>query len=354
MKELQKIRTQIRAVDASILRLLKRRLTLAQSIGKAKVAAGLPVRDFRIENDVLSAARAYCEKEGLAPELGEELMRTLIKGAVEVQEKIRGERFEGRLKTVLVIGGLGGMGRWFSNFFKAQGHKVHIADIRRDASAKFPFVEDVAAFAPQAEIIVIATPIRAVGGIIRELERPRTRALVFDVASIKSPFIKTLRAARRRGLRVGSIHPMFGPDAKLLSGRTLIICELGSAQEQRETHDLFAGTALSIVKMPLEDHDQWMAYIAYFDALAASGKSFAALNNFGSTTFHRQSTSSQQVANEHAELYFDIQHLNPHSAQVFDKLQASVARLKKAATQANSKSFLAIMARGRKYFDREA
>lgn len=358
LRSIQKLRKRIRAVDVGILALLRRRLSLARRVGEAKAGAGLPVRDFKAESGVLAAARAYCEKSGLSPGLGEEIVRTLIRGSVEVQEGIRHGRFEGRLKDVLVLGGCGAMGRWFADFFSAQGHRVRVSDTRPGARSEYPLVRDAARAAREAEVAVIAVPIRSVGPTLRMLRGSGTRALVFDIASVKSPFLAEFRAAART-MRVGSIHPMFGPDAKLLSGRTLILCGAGRPADRREIRSLFQGTALSIVEMPLEEHDRWMAYILglshlvnilYFDALASSRKTFSSLRRFGSTTFERQSASSRQVAFENARLYFDIQSLNPGSLSVLSALRAGLDRLGRSVRSADPAPFLRVMRRGRAFF----
>ncbi|MEK7746732.1 MAG: prephenate dehydrogenase/arogenate dehydrogenase family protein [Elusimicrobiota bacterium] len=358
LQSIRKLRKRIRAVDAGILALLRRRLSLARRVGEAKAAAGLPVRDFKTESGVLDAARSYCEKSGLSPDLGEEIVRTLTRGSVEVQERIRHGRFQGGLKDVLVLGGCGAMGRWFADFFDAQGHRVRVADTRRGARSHYPLVRDAAGASREADIVVIAAPIRGVGPTLRMLRESGTRALVFDIASVKSPFLGEFRSAAA-SLRIGSIHPMFGPDAKLLSGRTLILCDAGRPEDRREIRSLFQGTALSIVEMPLKDHDRWMACILglshlvnilYFDALASSGRRFSALQRFGSTTFERQSDASRQVAFENARLYYDIQSLNPGSRAVMKALRSSLERVDRAVRSGRPDAFLSLMRRGRGFF----
>jgi chorismate mutase len=65
--ELEALRSRIAAVDASLIELIAKRLALAREIGEAKRAAGLPVRNYATESEVLdrfhalaaAAARAW-------------------------------------------------------------------------------------------------------------------------------------------------------------------------------------------------------------------------------------------------------------------------------------------------------
>jgi prephenate dehydrogenase len=102
------------------------------------------------------------------------------------------------------------------------------------------------------------------------------------LGSLKTP----LRAGPRRalvkaGCRVTSLHPMFGPDTELLSGRHVIFIDLGDADALAEAQELFAPTMAERVVMGLDEHDRLIAYvlglshalnIAFFTALADSGE----------------------------------------------------------------------------------
>ena len=67
---------------------------------------GEPVRDFRQERDVVERARANAIAAGLSPQLGEELVLSLIRASLTVQERDRvAADGPGGGRRVLVIGG---------------------------------------------------------------------------------------------------------------------------------------------------------------------------------------------------------------------------------------------------------
>jgi chorismate mutase len=167
---LDPLRSELGQIDREILALVARRQAIAQRIGQVKRDAGIPTRDFRQEKDVVERARAAAVAHGLSAKLGEELILALIRGSLEVQEKDTVVATgEGSGRRALVIGGAGHMGRWFVRYLGALGFSVEIAD-PNDGPAGIPFT---------------------------------------------------------------SVHPMFGPDTELLSGRHVIFVDVGSPEARR-------------------------------------------------------------------------------------------------------------------------
>ena len=90
--------------------------------------------------------------------------------------------------------------------------------------------------------------------------------------------------------------------------------------------------------------------IAFFEALRNSGRPFEELNQAASTTFKRQVESARNVAEENAQLYYEIQHLNPFNKDALEYLQKAVNDLKEAAVEGNKDAFERMMREGREYF----
>ena len=76
-------------------------------------------------------------------------------------------------------------------------------------------------------VIVVAAPLRESNTILQELAQRTLPGVVFDVGSLKGPVRQGLLALAQSGARVTSIHPMFGPDTELLSGRHVIFVDVG-------------------------------------------------------------------------------------------------------------------------------
>src|SRR5206468_11214861 len=133
-------------------------------------------------------------------------------------------------------------------FLSAQGYSVEVADPSGPVDG-YPHVADWRDAAPlDHELIVIAAPMPATAIILAELAAAPPRGVVFDVGSLKSPLRDGLRALRAAGGRVTSIHPMFGPDTELLSGRDVIFLDLGVAEATRTARELFGSTMATLVE----------------------------------------------------------------------------------------------------------
>ncbi|HXV59604.1 MAG TPA: prephenate dehydrogenase/arogenate dehydrogenase family protein [Vicinamibacteria bacterium] len=351
--ELDALRTDLARVDRKILDLVAEREKLASKIGSVKRAAALPTRDFSQERDVVERARERALELGLSPRLAEELMLLLIRSSLTVQERESIKTVAGGTgKRALVIGGAGKMGRWFESFLRSQGFLVDIAD-----PASKPYRSWKEMELPH-DVIVIAAPLVVANQILLEMSRRPPGGLVFDIGSLKSPVRDGLRAMAAAGAKVTSVHPMFGPDTELLSGRHVIFVDVGVREATDAARELFRSTLAVRVEMDLESHDRLIAYvlglshalnIAFFTALAESGERAPELAKLSSTTFDEQLLVSKKVAGESPRLYFEIQSLNEYGTEALAALLYAVERIRSVVRAGDEAGFAALMERGKAY-----
>ena len=355
---LDELRSRLADVDRSLIELVARRLDLAGRIGHAKRSAGLPARDFAQERTVLERAREAGREAGVDPALAEDLFLSLIRSSLALQERDHvSAAGVGDGRRALVVGGAGKMGRWFARFLASQGYAVEVADPAGDAPG-FPVHRDYRGLTGDRDLIVLAAPLRETAGILEELSRTPPAGLVFDVGSLKSPLRRGLRALAGAGAKVTSIHPMFGPDTELLSGRHVIFIDLGRPDAVAEAKALFASTMAVQVDMDIEDHDRAIAYVlglshalnlAFFTALAESGETAPKLARLSSTTFDSQLAVAALVAQENPHLYFEIQSLNDYGTEALSALLLAVERVRSIVRAGAEEEFVGLMARGREY-----
>jgi chorismate mutase/prephenate dehydrogenase len=360
MTSLEELRRRITDLDRQILELVSQRQETSREIARAKRATGHATRDYNRERDVLLAARETGKACGVSPQLAENILRLLIRSSLTTQEQASvAAQGAGSGRTALIIGGAGKMGRWFAEFMASQGFVVEVAD-PAGAPPGFAHVADWHASALAHDFIVIATPLGATDKILRELAMRRPKGVIFDVGSLKSPLRAGLNALKSHGCRVTSLHPMFGPDTELLSGRHVIFVEAGSAEATQAARELFASTMVEQVVMSLDDHDRLIAYvlglshalnIAFFTALAESGEAAPKLAMLSSTTFDSQLDVATKVAQESPELYFEIQSLNDYGSESLEALAQAVERLRAAVLSRDFTAFDSLMRRGREYLE---
>ena len=355
--KIDELRGQLSAVDRKLIELIAERQQLVSEIGRSKQSAGRATRDYEREKNVLDISRAQAESLGVDPDLAEEIMTVLIRSSLTRQERARVvAEGKGGGRRVLVIGGAGKMGGWFVDFFNSQGFATVVAD---PAVANGPnSYSDWTEAGVDFDIIVVASPMVVSGEILLELATLSPRGLVFDIGSLKTPLRAGLEALAAAGCKVASLHPMYGPDTQLLSGRHLIFVDAGSSEATAEAKSLFTSTMVDQLDMGLDEHDRLIAYvlglshalnIAFFTALAESGEAAPQLARLSSTTFDAQLLVSAAVARDNPHMYFEIQHLNKFGLDPLDALHASVARLREAVAGGDEEAFVNLMRGGREY-----
>ena len=357
---LDELRSAITALDGELIDLVARRQALSEQVAAVKRATGKPTRDFGREREVILRARTAAGSRGVSPALAESILRQLIQSSLATQEQAGvAAQAHGSGKRALVIGGRGKMGHWFADFLASQGFRVRIAD-PAGALPEFDYVADWQNDALDQDLIVLATPLGATAELLQSLARRAPRGLIFDLGSLKTPLRSGLAALVAAGCRVTSLHPMFGPDTQLLSGRHVIFIDLGNPDALSEAQALFAPTMAERVVMDLDEHDRLIAYvlglshalnIAFFTALAESGEAAPRLARLSSTTFDSQLDVASRVAAESPDLYFEIQSLNEYGSESLRALQQAVERLVSVVATRDAAGFTALMNRGRAYFD---
>ena len=298
---------------------------------------------------MLLKARRDAEALGVSPALAESILHSLIRGSLTTQEQARvAAQGRGTGRSALVIGGRGKMGRWTADFLASQGFRVTIADPAGEVPG-YEWVADWEATDLGHDLVVVATPLKIANEVLLAIARRRPKGVVFDVGSLKTPLRAGLAALRDAGVHVTSVHPMFGPDTELLSGRHVIFIDLGDAEALAEARALFDSTMADLVVMQLDEHDRLIAFvlglshalnIAFFTALAESGEAAPRLARMSSTTFDAQLDVATRVAAENPDLYYEIQSLNAYGEDSLGALKSAVDRLVRAVHERDEAGFV--------------
>lgn len=358
--DLDGLRHRISEVDRQILELVAERSRISRAIGRVKRDMARPTRDFARERVVVDEARAVARELGLSEDLAATMILALIRSSLEVQELDRVvDAASGDGQRALVIGGAGKMGSWFARFLSIQGFRVEIAD-PGEAPSSFPRVADWRELTLDHDLIVLATPIPLTAAILAELAKAPPSGVVFDVGSLKTPLRSGLLALAGAGAKVTSIHPMFGPDTRLLSRSNVLFVDLGCPAATRAARALFAPTMATLLDVDLDVHDRVIAFvlglshalnIAFNEALASCTVPTNDLSAFSSTTFQAQLDVSRRVSLENPRLYYEIQALNDYGQESLDALHAAVSRLRDTVASQDEAAFVAMMEDGRHRLD---
>ena len=347
--ELLELRHRLDAIDSHIVDLIAERQAVVTTIGEHKLKAGLPLRHYEREREVIDRGVERAESLGLEGSVARDIMQTLIHHSLSNQETHKLTRSDHGLgRRALVIGGLGRMGVWMSRYLDMVGYHVDIAD-KIAGDTPFTQVDDWSAVVNDYNLIVVATPLRPSNNILLRLAELKPDCLVFDIGSLKSPMRAGLEAMRLSGCRVCSVHPMFGPDELGLSGRHILFVDVGNPEAISEARALFAHTAADCVELSLEEHDEVMAWvlglshlvnIAFAGTLAQTSEAVPLLKKISSSTFNAQLNVATQVVSENPHLYYEIQQGNENTTKVSEHFRKVLDELVNAVVENDEAVFI--------------
>lgn len=348
---LEGLRKEIAKVDSQIWELMAKRVSIARRIGEHKRQLDLPIRNLEVEEEVVKRHLQSALTLGLNPQAVEEISRILIQEAIEEQAALPRPKKE--QQDIMIIGGAGKMGAWMSRLLSASGHRIHLLDPRIDNGVK---MQDASGM----DVVMVSAPISKVDRLLQEVDcHAAPQTLIFDISSLKSPFLPTLQdmASRRK---VCSVHPMFGPGARSMYDRNLLFCDCNNREAVEEAMRLFDDHGARMTVLPLPEHDRYMSYIlgmshatniAFFTALERSEIPLTEFMGMASTTFLKHLDAARSVALEDADLYYEIQHLNQRSHDSWEAFSTAVELVKEASLQEDPQAFRSIMDRGRLFFE---
>lgn len=355
------LRDSIAEVDRALLELLRRRMELAAEVGRLKAAAGTPVVIRDVEDRVLTRARQHAEACGVSEEVMGEVFQAIIRGSVERQYRVGIELREQRGERMLVVGGAGGMGRWFQGFLELAGHAVDLVDPALGGLPKAPgrfgsldHVPDLDAYAA----ILVSVPLSRTPEVLTDAVERKPRGAIIEVASIKSHLEPALQRAHDFGVRVHALHPMFGPGKSVYETLTFVLAAQGDLLEERKQMEAFIRHPYTrLVVVPFPHHDRlmgWLLGLAHLSnlvfgaALTRSGIEPAELHACASATFSRHVTNALLVLNSNPDLYLDIQHLNPHRHEVYAATREALDHLEALVEGHEREGFRDAMAAARR------
>ena len=225
------------------------------------------------------------------------------------------------------------MGAWFANFLSSNGYQVVICDknttaAKRMATKKrFKIVSNPIRAAQMSEIVLFATPTLTTKSLLKQIsDRIARTTLLVEISSIKEPVRKTVQALSRRGIKIMSIHPMFGPGATTLKGKSIIIAQQPvDCNLSKRLVSVFSKRGAKIIRSSMADHDRLVATtltlphlmnFAFVETLKRVGLSIDRARDVGGTTFNLQLLIAEALYHENPHNEVSILADNKHSQTV--------------------------------------
>ena len=205
-----------------------------------------------------------------------------------------------------VIGGTGGMGRWFADFMLAQGCTVEVMGKGQE--------REIPAFAARASVVVVSVPIHVTLEVIGKAgPHVRRDGLLMDLTSVKTEPVKRMLECSQS--EVVGLHPLFGPGVSSIRGENLALCPARGKRWVSWLRDLLRSSGAHVVETTPERHDEMMSFVQVLTHLCTivaglslheSGMDHEELLSFSTPAFRAQMGLVEKIFGANPRLYADI------------------------------------------------
>ena len=227
-----------------------------------------------------------------------------------------------------IIGGTGGIGRWFADFFKEEGYTVHVSGRTSGMSLD--------EMARTCGVVIASVPINATAAVIEEIgPKMPEESLLMDFTSLKAEPVRAMLASSRS--EVLGCHPLFGPDVPSIEGLNVVICPARVDRWAGWPDELFRKRGANVSETAPERHDEVMSVVQVLNhldtivlalALKETGIDHEELRKFSTPIFDTKLAIIEKVCGNNTRLYADIITENPDISQIIAVYEQSLSRLK--------------------------
>lgn len=241
-----------------------------------------------------------------------------------------------------IIGGTGGIGRWFARCFRKEGHPVHVAG--RHEGMSLPEL------AARCRIVIVSVPIAATTDVIRQVgPLLPDDSLLMDFTSLKEEPVREMLDAT--GAEVVGCHPLFGPDCLSLEGQNIILCPGRGKSWLAWLEAFFAERGARVTLTSPKEHDRMMSLVQGLTHLETllmgltlkdSGAGPAALDAFSTPVFRTKRAIVEKVSANPA-LYAELLARNPEMPAILDMYEKNLDRLKEMLLNRDAEGLAALL-----------
>ena len=249
---LNPLREKIDQVDRELIALLSERLRLVAKVGKVKSEHGIPVYAPEREKAMIDARCLEAEKLGVPANLIEDVLRRVMRESYANENKHGFKQVNSNSQKIVIVGGLGKLGRLFNRFLSLSGYQVVSLDQNDWAQAD--------TILAGADLVLVCVPINKTLETIERLQPFLTEKMILaDLTSVKvQPLQKMLQV--HQGAVVG-LHPMFGPDTPSLAKQVVVCCHGRGAEQYEWLLEQIKIWGAKIEVIDAKEHDHAMTYI---------------------------------------------------------------------------------------------
>ncbi len=303
---LNAFRERIDDIDDEILRLLRERNETVKKVISTKIQNKLPIFVPDREDEKITGFRSRADELGLDADWAEDFLRMIMSSSRAYQSGKSFPQTSAGSKSILMVGGRGGMGSLYARIAELSGHKVTILD-RED----WDRVEELTR---GQDLVIITVPINVTEEIIERIgPYLESNTILADFTSNKTHILDAMMLAHKGP--VVALHPMHGPDVINVSRQLMMVCPGRDETASEWLLEQFRLWGLRIKFVDPEQHDRAMHLIQglrHFVALLHGSfmRDFDLkpedMADFSSPIYRAELMMTGRIFAQDAELYADI------------------------------------------------
>jgi len=335
MDDVARIRDRIDELDQEIIRLLKNRFENARLLGRIKQQRHLDYRDPEREKIILRKIERAATSLDLDRNLIRPIFDQIFALSVEAQRD-HPEQSAKRLDQtkILIVGGTGGMGRFFARFASLQGARVKLAgreiNKTRTAAKEMEVEPGTILDAASSDIVILAVPMAETVRVATETTSLMTTgSLLIDISSVKTGISERIAEKIPKELEYVSLHPLFGPNTDHLYGQTIVAVSYQSGQKWSKLARALQSAGSKLIAMSAAQHDKAMAYVQglHHFALISLGLGLDGMGGEPRTQSLRETEGKIVSLLDSWDTIVGIQQLNPFLPPVRQKFVEAATNL---------------------------
>lgn len=260
---------------------------------------------------------------------------------------------------IAIVGGAGGMGRFFCRFFASKGWEVLLVDVDPRApevatELGVGYESSALRAVKESDGVLISVPIPMTAEVIKALAPSmKPGSFLMDVTSVKRGPVEAMKGSAPAEVEAIGAHPLFGPTARNLEGQTVILTPVGRGKWFQKIEELFEGAGARCPVMSPEEHDKWMAVvqglthftqIAFGLTLRRLGFDVERAREFMSPSYEITVDLAGRILAQNPKLYFAIQKgldTEPVQRAFLEEVEGLIKRVRQGDEEGFAREFAA-------------
>jgi prephenate dehydrogenase len=271
------------------------------------------------------------------------------------------------MTKIAIIGGYGGMGRFFAKLFAEEGFDIVVTGPNESKGKRVAkelnvsYERDNRTAARKADVVVISVPIDKTLEVIRDVApEVRENSLLMDVTSVKEKPCKAMNKHSKRGVEIIGTHPVFSHRVAGIEGQVFILTPVRGEKWLKWLRKFLKKHKARVYESTPEEHDRIMAVVQGLTHFAyiSIGKTLQELDfdikesrKFSSPIYELMLDMVGRIIGQSPELYSSIQMQNPRIRAIHKKFLETARELSEKIEKKDEKGFMEIMTSAARHFD---